>query len=435
MSSRGVASRLAAHLVLLLSWGFAEAKVKIRYLRLGPTPGPSRYRGNPWLFVGKFGFDRGQGTYSIRAQLAQGGAPPLENITIETYLDEDWPAVEAMEDPCNRTQLARRWRGFKVGPKGEWGPRMNGSVKQIIRPHVWYFTVSVCNTTQDFDRSYKIKFEFTAQQEDTSHFSYEQKWFPTGNMLVLVVLTAFMFVYAQRSYAFFLSAGSVHPVIWTLSAVLILQYIAQTLHTGHLFLYSSNGSGCQALEVLSEIAFVISQIVQTCLFILIALGYTLVQNNLGDLDMVVPLYLAVGIIHVVLVLVTKVQDEASHRFHDNEGPTGWMLLVFRLALYFWFLWGVRSTGAEAGVRLRSFLRLFTFAGSLYFLSYPAIFLIVDIFAPYLRAPILASGQTIMQLASNFWLSYLFLYRGEYFKVSTLGSSVLPGGSPRNFKGE
>jgi len=39
-----------------------------------------------------------------------------------------------------------------------------------------------------------------------------------------------------------------------------------------------------------------------------------------------------------------------------------------------------------------------------------------------------TGTLVMQLASNFWLANLFLERGDYFKVSTLNSSFLPGGA-------
>lgn len=427
----GCSRLLGALLALLLRLHSSEAKVQIRTLRVGPTPGGNRARGKPWLYLGKFGFDIGVGTYRVRAQLAQIGPRPPYNYSFETYLDEDWPAVDEIADPCNRSHLAKRSRSVIVGRRGEWGPWSNGSVRQNVRPHVWYFAISACNQTEPWDRGYKIKFEFAAQQPDTSHFSYEQKRMTTGNLAVLMFLTVFMFLYSKRVYAFFLSNGSVHPVIWTLTAVLILQYLAQTLHTGHLLVYRSNGSGVAALELLSEIMFMLSQIAQTSLLILIALGYTLLTQGLGELDLVIPLYMIVGVAHVILVLIVKLQDEASHRFHEYEGPAGWVLLVLRLVLFAWFIWAAQSTGAEGGFRLRSFLRRFTFAGSLYFLSYPAIFLIVDIFAPYLRAPIMASGQMVMQMASNVWLAWLFLNRGDYFKVSTLSSSLLPGGSPTN----
>jgi len=37
------------------------------------------------------------------------------------------------------------------------------------------------------------------------------------------------------------------------------------------------------------------------------------------------------------------------------------------------------------------------------------------------------GLMVMQASSSVWLATLFLTRGEYFKVSTLSASELPGG--------
>lgn len=38
------------------------------------------------------------------------------------------------------------------------------------------------------------------------------------------------------------------------------------------------------------------------------------------------------------------------------------------------------------------------------------------------------GLLACQFATNSWLTGLFLTRGDYFKVSTLSHSFLPGGS-------
>jgi len=423
--------RLATLLALLLQQRAAEAKSQIRRLSLGPTPGDDRRGyGKPWLYLGKFGFDRGLGSYSVRAQLVQMGGDPPGNFSLGIFLDEDWHTVEARTDLCERKILSKRERDCIVGPEGEWGPWCEGTVRQSVRPHVWYFAVSVCNLADVYSRTYRIDFEFEAKQPDASHFSYEQKWFLLGNKLGLLGFTAFMLFYILKVY----SVSEAHPLIWTLTVILVLQYAAQALHTGHLLSYGQNGIGLKGLEIISEILFMLSQMGQTSLLILIALGYTLLQSSLGELDLVIPLYMVVGAAHIILVLIVELRDEASSTFHDHEGPVGWLLILLRLLLYAWFLWAVQSTWAEAGMRLRTFLRRFSIAGSLYFLAYPASLIFVDLFAPYLRAPILASGQMVMQMASNVWLSYLFLNRGEYFEVSSMSTSILPGGSPsRRFK--
>merc|ERR1712151_1171516 len=224
------------------------------------------------------------------------------------------------------------------------------------------------------------------------------------------------------------SAGSIHPVIWTLMAGMIVQYVAQLFHVLHLWRYRYDGGGVKALEGLSEILFMLSQVIQSSLLILIALGYTLLQSRIGELDLMVPMCFMVGVIHIMLVGFGKVKDDASYKYHENEGVVGWILLAIRLMLYIWFLWAVNSSAKEGGMKLRSFLQQFRLAGTIYFLAYPTIFMITKCFAPYLQHIVMSLGLMVMQLGSNIWLATLFLTRGEYFKVSTLSCSDLPGGT-------
>merc|ERR1719222_1296201 len=122
---------------------------------------------------------------------------------------------------------------------------------------------------------------------------------------------------------------------------MIVQYIAQVFHTIHLLCYIYDGSGVKALEVLSEILFMLSQVTQSSLLILIALGYTLLQSRIGELDLMIPLCFMVGVIHIMLVGFGKIKDDASYKYHENEGIIGWIMLCIRLLLWAWFLWAVQ----------------------------------------------------------------------------------------------
>merc|ERR1712003_238134 len=106
---------------------------------------------------------------------------------------------------------------------------------------------------------------------------------------------------------------------------------------------------------------------------------------------------------------------------------GWAMLVIRILLYIWFNLSVQALRESGGLKLRDFLQRFQFAGTSYFLAYPAIFLLTQVFAPYLRQYIMYIGLLATQFISVLWLAGLFLSRGTYFQVSALGSSLLPGG--------
>lgn len=169
-----------------------------------------------------------------------------------------------------------------------------------------------------------------------------------------------------------------------------------------------------------------SQVTQTTLLIAIAMGYTLLPSRNNCIGVVRSIAGVSFFVHAALVSFGKVQEETASKFHENEGAVGWVLLSVRLMLFGWFVFSIQASQQEGGLRLHSFLHKFKLAGSLYFLAYPVLFVVVQIFAEYLRHPILQVGLIITQSASNVCLAELFLTRGTYFKVSSLSSSFLPG---------
>jgi len=413
---------IAWALALSLSPLVLEAKTQEGMVRLGGSK-----KENRWKYISKFGYDIGTGSYKFRFKLH---APKTMlndgTLGLDLYLDEQWPAAEAIKEPCERTEMRRKTHPVSLNKTGVFGDWISGTVSQTVRPHIWYFVLHDCNSTlQNF--THRLKFEYKANQAGGSEFSIELRWMFPVNVVFLMGFTIFAWRFYKNTVVFFRAADSVHPVVWTLSTAMLLQYIAQAFHTLHLWRYSINGSGLKPLDVISEIMFMLSQVIQTSLLILIGLGYTLLQSKIGELDLMIPMCFMVAVVHVMLVGISKVLDDSAYKFHEHEGAVGWTLLVMRVLLYVWFLWAVQSTASEGGIRLKSFMRQFRAAGTIYFLAYPMIFLVTSLFAPYLRHIVISSGLMVMQMGSNVWLASLFLRRGDYFKVSTLNSSSLPGG--------
>lgn len=419
----GLARQLAPCLLVLwfCPW------VGLAKLQAGPVRISGVKRENHWKYLSKFGYSTGIGSFKVRLRLHQPKSIAEEvKLNFEVFLDEDWPAVEAEKDVCERRKWTRQRRDVVIKADGQWGDWLNGTLSQNIRPHIWYFALSDCDgVLRNF--THRFKFEFHAAQEGGSEFSVEMGWMLPANVIFLVGFGFYTWWVYKRVAAFQRSAGSIHPVIWILGIGVFIHCVAQVFHTLHLYCYRSDGAGIKGLEVLSEILFMLSQVVQTSLLILIALGYTLLQSRIGELDLMIPMCFMVGVIHIMLVGFGKLKDDESYKYHENEGVIGWILLTMRLLLYAWFAWAVQSSASEGGTRLRSFLRQFFAAGSVYFLAYPTIFLTTKMFAPYLQHTVLQIGLMIMQASSNVWLATLFLTRGEYFRVSTLSDSELPGG--------
>jgi hypothetical protein len=394
-----------------------------------------------WRYFSKFGMGLGEGTYDLRVRLQEPWSIATDSqIAFQVYLDEDWPSVETVS-PCDRGKrdMARNTWHPTVKKTGAWSQWQRGSLLQRVRPHIWYFALSDCRPSPGRNSTLNLEFEFHARQENGSEFSFEAQHMLLAQTLMLCLFTVFLAWFARRCQTSWRSTGGVmHPVVWCLTAAVGLQYAAQALHVGHLWRFAFDGVGAWTIDALSENLFMASQVLHTTLILIIAQGHTLLTSSSGhgcDLALMKRIAAGVLVLHAALVGLGKLQDGASHKHHENDGLIGWAILAIRLALYVWFLKGVRALRQRGGFRLDAFLQQFRFAGSLYFLAYPVIFVIAQVFAPYLRHPIMQGGLLVTKLLSNAWLASLFLSRGSYFRVSALSASLLPGGgSPRGFEG-
>lgn len=406
----------ALWLAVLWQLPLAQAKLEVGTARLSTSNDQPR-----WHYMGKFGYAIGAGTYDIRLRLR--GPANLISVNLEVYLDEDWPLVESLPQ-CGRASRGPARKTHILRVSEEWGPWMGGVLEQTVRPHIWYFALSKCHGqgTATFD----VDFELRSQQYDASELSVELRHMPCATVLAVLCLTGFFARFVVRCRRLRRSVGEVHPVIRALAAAVLLQWTAQVLHLLQLQLYERDGVGESSIDAAADILFMLSQVVSSTLLIVIAQGYTLGSKD-GDLSAVKPVAAAIAVLHVVLVGHGKLQASHAEQHHENEGAVGWAILVLRLALFGWFAAGVQALRSAGSLRLQHFLQSFQVAGSLYFLSYPAIYTVVQAFAPYLQHPIMQIGLVAMQTTSAIWLSDLFLSRGAYFQVSTLNSSLLPGG--------
>lgn len=389
-----------------------------------------------WQYISKFGYGIGAGDYSVRVRLHDDVRLKGKNVklSLDVFLDEDWDNVQSLP-LCSRAAEgpARAARPVTLLKNGQWSRWTKGDVYQSVRPHIWYFALSNCDgpkARNTLNGTYLIDYEIRAQ-DSGSEFSVEMRYMFFMSVVALLIFSVVLVTFAVRCFACRRNTGHVHVVVWVLTLAMLLQFAGQISEIAHLWRFRSDGVGMQMLDTLSQVLLMMSQVVQTTLLISIALGYTLLHLSMDELSMVKPITIVVCVVHAALVAIGKLCGDSHSKHHENEGAVGLALLALRLGLYVWFVVAIKASQQKGGFRLQAFLQQFRTAGTIYFLAYPVLFVVVQVFAPYLQHPIMQTGLLTMQTASHCWLASLFLSRGNYFKASVLGSSVLPGGSGFN----
>jgi hypothetical protein len=346
------------------------------------------------------------------------------------YLDEVWSTVEAEPNQCARNASAKRKGETKIPQNGEWSKKIDGKLSQTVRPHVWYFALQDCGGA--LPEMTRIEFDIEMRQEDGSEFSAELSGTLALGTAKIFIGSIFGFWFLQACLkARDSTGGKLHSVIKVLSCACFSQYVAWVLHWLHLYAYSKNGTGLRTLDILSEVASMTSQILVTSLSIFIAHGHTILPGIKSPISVLLGAFGIIVLIHMIVVVSGKFRDDASFKFHENEGSTGFWLVILRLMLFAWFVIAMRSSYAGTSQKLLRFLTQFFLASSLHFLAYPALIMVAGLFAPYLRHKVMFVGLFAVQAFALSWYTKMFLTRGEYFEVSCLGGSLLPSSSRSN----
>jgi hypothetical protein len=400
----------------------------------------------PWAYFTKFGFQPGVGFYGIRLRLSdfssEAALGTAENasvhtkkgkslmLTMEAHLDEEWPETSTLPF-CERKSAARKVREVELPLDGSWGSWIEGNPRQTVRPHVWYYALQDCNGRsdalhldgQDIDQL-RVEVEFHAQQEGGSEFSVELHGTPAAAAIRLLLGTAFLAWYAigcrqhQRIY------GRLHDVLVVLFVAISSQALSYAFQWRHLEVYRVNGHGVWLLDTLSEIFSMLGQIIVSAVGIFLAKGYTVLPRKLVPWQIMMQAFLFVAITHVAIVAVSKFWDDASFKFHANEGVCGILLVLMRLALYACFVLAIRRTYAGASASLHAAL-------AVQYLAYPVVFIVAHFLAPYLRHKFMIMGLFAMEAWSIMWYARMFLTKGNYFDITTLERNLLP--TPNRFR--
>ena len=194
----------------------------------------------------------------------------------------------------------------------------------------------------------------------------------------------------------------------------------------HLWLYSYNGYGFIAFDLLHQLLEVLSYIIVSILLILIASGWTLKYRDFPDPDIFLPISILIITINLLIVGIGRITDDSYYKYTDYEGVPGFLLVLFRVGSCGWFIYLIKELQNNANTKLLDFLFKFAVAGSGYFLSLPLLIVFSWVLEPYIRKIVIALLINLVQILIFYFLTYLFSEKSAFYKLSTLSKSVLPG---------
>lgn len=393
----------------------------------------------PWKYLTKFGFERGTGTFSVRAKINHPLQISSENQNSEfsfafmVFLDIEWPEALKLESCSEKNNLARFRRPLQLKTNGDWSNAITSTLGNNARPYVWYFVMSDCsgdhkNSVKIHELDYIIEFEVSIHNSDGSEFSIEDKDFMTPFMMLMIFCAIGLLYNFKKFYSEYRNNMHVdYPLIFVNLAI-FLQLCALVCEIIHLTVYSSNGMGSFVFNLLNNVFSIFSQFVFTILLILISWGWTINFTDLESMNCFLPFSGFIALIQIVCTIISKISDDEYYKFHDYENWAGYSILILRVALFLYFIKGLYCSFLEARETIKRFIVKLGLYGSVYFLAIPIIVIITTIVAPYCRHKVVVIGSLSLQILGMIFMTVLFNEtKGDYFEISYHSKPLLPFG--------
>ena len=138
-----------------------------------------------------------------------------------------------------------------------------------------------------------------------------------------------------------------HPImIYSLGA----QITAIFLQMVNLWAYASDGEGYQLCDVLSKVSQGFSEVSMSLLLITLASGWKTRYEEIDfddGLEIYLPMTALVLMVHIILVALTFVDIDASHKYHDFAGVQGWCLVFLKTILFCYFLYCIYDSQEQS----------------------------------------------------------------------------------------
>lgn len=378
-----------------------------------------------WAYLSKFAMSVGQGEYSIKVQLVGPiNKDSSDNLSIVSniYIDTTWTDVPYLTDCKEKEHLSNREAILLVPRNGEWSNTIEGRLKQNVRTRFWYFALSTCDTQEKF----KVRVEIHFLNSNGEEFSAEDNGLQYVYPMILMVYFMFLFRNMLSIVWKFEKSDDIAVTLVIFNGAILTQFGAIFFKVIHLWIYWYNGKGFLVFDILHQALEVISAIILTVLFILIANGWTLKYRDFPDADIYIPISMLIVSINLIVVAVGKISDDAYNKYTDYEGISAFFIIVFRILSWCWFIYVIKDLDNDRNKKITDFVFKFKVIVSIYFWSMPFLVIFSWVFEPYVRKLVIVLLSNLIQVNVFFYTSHLFSEKSQFYKISTLSQSVLPG---------
>ena len=131
--------------------------------------------------------------------------------------------------------------------------------------------------------------------------------------------------------------------------------------------------------------------------------------------------------HIIIVALTFVDVDASHKYHDFAGLQGWCLVGVKTILFLYFLWcncESKNTAKKRKDQL-AYLESLLIIGAAYLLAVPATILTTFLFEPYERQYMYTLLSQLVIFGASLAMFRMLSFKNSSYRKANLDETGLP----------
>lgn len=260
------------------------------------------------------------------------------------FLDTSWPQALDQSECQDKAKSSIRHNVLTLRDDGGWSSIAEGTMRQKSRPYVWFMSVSNCagELTPDNEVLPSVEVYVKFIGTDNTQFSYEEVGLLGLYLIAFIAYSVILGYNVYNYYVDFQKTERVESPILILLIAVGCEFISILMMLINFWVYSYDGEGYKALHVISVIAEVASQFFLSMLLILISWGWTITYLEFGDIEIYIPFLILLLVMHLIVAGFTQLTSDEYSKYHDYEGIQGLILVISRLGMLTYFLYGMKE---------------------------------------------------------------------------------------------
>lgn len=280
------------------------------------------------------------------------------------------------------------------------------------------------------NEGFTVEYEVNMLQTNSSHFSYELLYSPLLTFIMILLYVFLLYQNRTKILQHITSRQHRHIMVISIAIIIVIQLLANIFLYIHLLVYSKNGTGIESFKITFNLLNFSAQVLMCTLLLSLSYGLTILETDANVHIRIKTIFVSITLFHVVLVILDNTFiKETSSKFFDNDNITGYIIVLMRIILAIIYHINVNNlfTSIQAP-QVKGFLKKLYINGIFYILSFPIIFLFCYVYDTYWRQRFMIFGTSFLQYIATYLITRKFLSSSEYFKISDMSASALPGGT-------